>query len=347
MKIGFDVQYKLHDAVYAALRLSDSLKALGYETTLYSKLKKKHIYGCDWDSLVTTPEDMSYEEWLKTITHIIWPVPPNKDTVKKVGKNIVTIALAPWDCLPSYTKGSLKLCAHTVSTCSENTKVLKAGSSLTNISTIEWDSFIPITHKAFGSVDLNNPKVLIPLHSSQGLRCDLDSLFDIIEGVIHGCPKAKIAISYSLKSIPWEISKELRSFVRKHSSSVSLVLDAATCVSSLLLYGSHDIVLWPAEIEGFGLVGVESIYMGTPVIAYDVPPMSDIVIDGINGVLVPCKHGGSVNSIVFAEPDAYNFIDKSVDAINNKLVELNKHTKTGKKSKRSKFNSAWKKIIEG
>lgn len=233
MKIGFDVQYKLHDAVYAALRLSDSLKALGYETTLYSKLKKKHIYGCDWDSLVTTPEDMSYEEWLKTITHIIWPVPPNKDTVKKVGKNIVTIALAPWDCLPSYTKGSLKLCAHIVSTCSENTKVLKAGSSLTNISTIEWDSFIPITHKASGSVDSNNPKVLIPLHSSQGLRCDLDSLFDIIEGVISGCPKARISISYSLKSIPWEISKELRVFVRKHNTSVSLVLDAATCVSSL------------------------------------------------------------------------------------------------------------------
>jgi glycosyltransferase involved in cell wall biosynthesis len=125
------------------------------------------------------------------------------------------------------------------------------------------------------------------------------------------------------------------------------VLDAATCVSSLLLSGSHDIVLWPAEIEGFGLVGVESIYMGTPIIAYDVPPMSDIVIDGINGVLVPCKHGGAANNIVFAEPNAYNFIDKSVDAINNKLVELNKHTKTGKKSKRSKFNSAWKKIIEG
>ena len=65
MKIGFDVQYKPHDAVYAALRLSDSLRSMGYETTLFSTGRKSHVYGCEWDSMVVTPKEMTYARWLK------------------------------------------------------------------------------------------------------------------------------------------------------------------------------------------------------------------------------------------------------------------------------------------
>lgn len=346
MKIGFDVQYKPHDAVYAALRLSDSLRGMGYETTLFSTIKKQHVYGCEWDSMVVTPGELSYTKWLKGITHIVWPVPPTREAVQLVGKNIVTIALAPWDCLPNYTKRSFKACAHTVSPCATVTQLLRKEYGLSNTSTSVWDSPLPVTRKLPSGVNTKNPRVLVPLHASQGLRCDLDCLFEVLEGVSARCPHASLTVSYSPKCMSWNVLKDLRHFLgkRKHISSV---IDAATCVSSLLLYGSHDLVLWPAEIEGFGLVGIESLYMGTPVIAYDIPPMSDIIIDGINGMLVPCNQGGAPNGPMFAKPDAVQFIETATIAIDNRLADLNKHTRMGRKAKRTSFNKAWKKIIEG
>lgn len=346
MRIGFDIQYKPHDAVYAAMRLSDSLRSIGYETTLFSKLKRGHTYGCDWDSVVVTPDVMSYEQWLKGITHIIWPVPPDKDLIHKVGKNIVTIALAPWDCLPAYSRKSFKLCAHTVAPSPSNAETLKKDFDLKNVSTVEWDSLIPVTRKDVGGVDTSKPKVLIPLHSSQGLRCDIDALFDVALGVNKLCPHAELSISYSPRCMSWEVVRELRHFFKKNHQ-IKPIIDSTTCVSSLLLYGNHDLVIWPAEIEGFGLVGIESLYMGTPVIAYDIPPISNIIVDGSNGVLVPCDKGGSTNGIVFAKPDANRFFNLAADIINHGLADLNKNTKLGRKTKRNKFNTSWKKIIEG
>jgi len=38
--------------------------------------------------------------------------------------------------------------------------------------------------------------------------------------------------------------------------------------------------------EGFGIVVIEALATGTPVIAFDVPPINEIVIDGVNGILV-------------------------------------------------------------
>jgi hypothetical protein len=346
MKIGFDVQYKPHDAVYAAMRLSDSLKLIGYETTLFSNKIPKHAYGCGWDSLVKTPKHMSYEKWLLGVSHIIWPVPPNKDVVQKVGKSIVTIALAPWDCLPGYSRGAFKICAHVVSPCLENSVTLKKEANIRDVSTIEWDSPVPISKKTIADVNTANPKVLIPLHSSQGLRCDLDSLYKIIEGVQHRSPHAEITISYSPKSMPWSCKESISKFLTKNKL-IKLVVDETTCTSSLVLYGQHDIVLWPAEIEGFGLVGIESLYMGTPVIAYDIPPISKIIADGVNGRLVPCNSGGSKGGVMYAEPNPEAFIEIASEAINNKIVTLNKNTSSGRRSARSQFLSQWKRLIEG
>lgn len=348
MKIGFDIQYKPRDVVYAALRLSDSLKSMGYETTLFSKVKRNHTYGCEWDSMVVTPYETDYEHWLASITHIIWPAPPNKDTVAKAGKNVVTIALAPWDCLPSYTKKSFKLCAHTVATCRENYDILKSDFGLTNVVLAEWDSPIPSTRKAKGVLEGSRPKVLVPVHSSQGLRCDLDALFEVVIRLGHECPDADITLSYSPKCVPWHITNEIRKFLHRNAGNprIKSVQDSPSCVGSLLLYGESDIVIWPAEIEGFGLVGIESLYMGTPVIAYDIPPISGIITNGVNGALVPCRRSTAGGS-TYAQPNPDAFVAVAADAINNNLSELGKHTKVGRKTKRSKFNATWKKIIEG
>lgn len=346
MKIGFDVQYKAQDAVYAALRLSDSLRMLGYEVTLFSNKIPKHKFKCHWDKLVKTPKDMSYDEWLLDITHIIWPVPPTKEVVQKVGKSIVTIALAPWDCIPSYSRQSLKMCAHVVSPSFENSEVVRKELGVRQVSTIEWDSSIPFTKKDQSTVGKHGADLLVPLHSSQILRSDFEHITSILYEVSRRCPSSNIMVSYTDSSMPYESIKALRD-VKKDISSLTLLDDETSYISSIMLYGHADLVLWPAEIEGFGLLGIESIYMGTPVVAYNIPPMSNIITNGLNGVLVDCEHSGSKGGIMYAEPDKNSFIDSVCDVIDNKLEKLNRTTAAGRRYKRSNFLEKWKRLIEG
>lgn len=58
------------------------------------------------------------------------------------------------------------------------------------------------------------------------------------------------------------------------------------------LYAAADVFVFPlvetrGDVEGFGMVAVEAAAHGTPTVAFDCGGVSDAVVDGINGFLVP------------------------------------------------------------
>ena len=54
------------------------------------------------------------------------------------------------------------------------------------------------------------------------------------------------------------------------------------------LYTIADLCVVPSRYETFSQVTLESIQLGTPVVAFDLTGPKDIIIDGLSGFLVPC-----------------------------------------------------------
>ncbi|HKJ36689.1 MAG TPA: glycosyltransferase family 4 protein [Solirubrobacterales bacterium] len=75
----------------------------------------------------------------------------------------------------------------------------------------------------------------------------------------------------------------------------------------LRILASCDVCLTPSRWEGLGLPPYEATAFGQPVITNDDPPMNEVVLDGVNGILVPSHPDGTARSGIAAkrpDPDA-------------------------------------------
>jgi glycosyltransferase involved in cell wall biosynthesis len=55
----------------------------------------------------------------------------------------------------------------------------------------------------------------------------------------------------------------------------------------LRMFAAADVCLAPSRWEGLGLHLFEATALGVPILTNDNPPMNEVVIDGVNGLLVP------------------------------------------------------------
>jgi glycosyltransferase involved in cell wall biosynthesis len=90
----------------------------------------------------------------------------------------------------------------------------------------------------------------------------------------------------------------------KADPRIELVVDDMETSAHLRLFASCDVCLGPSRWEGLGLFLYEAAAFGMPQITNDSPPMNEIVLDGVNGVLVPdLEDGAAPSGIPSMKPD--------------------------------------------
>jgi len=69
------------------------------------------------------------------------------------------------------------------------------------------------------------------------------------------------------------------------------IINGSMSYSQILeLYYSHHISIQVSKHEGLGLGFYEAISSGTPIITLDTPPHNEIVLNNINGWIIPCYY---------------------------------------------------------
>jgi D-inositol-3-phosphate glycosyltransferase len=127
----------------------------------------------------------------------------------------------------------------------------------------------------------------------------IDDLLQAIAHIIHDhdmpCNRLSlILIGGSAEDSPDAISSEMAKLIRMRDElglhEMATFIGAQGQDVLPFYYSAADVVVMPSHYESFGLVALEAMACGTPVVASDVGGLSYTVEDGVTGFLVPQRN---------------------------------------------------------
>jgi hypothetical protein len=354
MRVGIVQQYRRHDSVYAAMRLGDFLVKSGHDVSVYSHGSTRRIPNLhsDWDVRVVSERYHGFDAFLsKCHVAIYAEVPPPAWVQSANHHGAKTICLAPWDCLPSGSAEAFRISDAVVCPAEAVSDLVRDRFQLDNVQYVPWDCGLPITRKAGEDVSSERARVLFPLHCTQSQTTAAELVALTAMQVVEACPWVDATVTITPKCMEAHSLSNVNRVLTPPSKggTVSLLEDHSGWSHTPLVYGRHDLVINPAEIIGFGMVSLESLCMGTPVVGYDVPPTNEVIKQATNGVLVPCQFSFNERLVPFVKPDWDQLRRVVVNLLNTRtgIADLRRNSRLNLQSRREQFVTTWTQLLRG
>ncbi len=122
---------------------------------------------------------------------------------------------------------------------------------------------------------------------------------------------------------------------------IELVIDDMPTDEHLRLFASCDVCLGPSRWEGLGLFLYEAIAFAMPQITNDSPPMNEVVVDGVNGLIVgDARDGAAPSGIPSMRPD----VAALTDAI-ERLADPGLRAELAAGARASRDEHAWERTV--
>lgn len=354
MRVGIVLQYRRHDTVYAAMRLADFFRRSGHEVSVFSlgATRKVPPLNPDWDHLVVPEAILPYPSWLESVHTVVFAVPVGAPTIAAANRaGCKTVSLVALDWLPRQPGEGLRISDTVVAPYLATADLVRDSFGLDNVVHVPWDCGLPLTRKAGEDLSGDRARVLFPVHCTQADRTWPEVVAATATKVVERCPWVDATISITPKTLQASSLSAIRRVAAYPTKGGTLTVadDPTGWTHTPLVYGRHDLTVWAAELDGFGLTGLESLCMGTPVVAYDAAPMSELVKDGENGKLVACDLRWTSEGVPHAKPDWPGLQDAVVNLLNLRtgIADLRRNTRLNLMVRREKFASRWASILGG
>ncbi len=122
-----------------------------------------------------------------------------------------------------------------------------------------------------------------------------------------------------------------------------MILEDLPTDAHLRLFAAADVCLSPSRWEGLGLHLYEATAFGMPVITNDNPPMNEIVIDGVNGLLVKGRHRGEAKSGI----PSYDPSTRGLRRAIKRLADPGRRAQLRRGALEQRERLAWRHTVEG
>ena len=160
------------------------------------------------------------------------------------------------------------------------------------------------TQKTLAEAPLEARIDIIPYGAPAPISPEIRKAVGPLKVLFVGSLGQRKGLSYLLRSVEMLKSSVELTLIGRKTAPDCPPLDAATCkyrwIPSLHHTGvlremhGHDLLVFPSLFEGFGLVILEAMAQGTPVITTDHTCGPDIIEDGTDGFIVPIRSAEAI-----------------------------------------------------
>lgn len=339
MQVGIYTRYFRHEATYAAIRIAEQLQCDGHDVSLFSNDVVMTPTCPQWDAKVVRTGPRGFTAWARDQDVLIWTHAPNPAQVgwaKHNNKHVVLVAVGYE--LRSVDRKTYRAADVVVCPSRSLADLLRSRWSLKTCMPVTWDCGWPVTTKT--AISVNKLRVLLPTEFCSA-PFEMQTL-----GILAAAVEANEALEVTVTYTPsrWQPieTRILREFLKMSPQRVTL-LKSTPLAALPLLYQRHDLTLWPTVCDNFGLGGIFSLTMGTPVVAFDATPMNELVA-GNNGVLLSCDQTATSLGLPVPRPNFRNllstFIDLSYDR--DAITSMLSYTDAVVTRRRREFQKAWR-----
>lgn len=343
-KVGIHIRYQRCETAWIALQLAEWLQANQIPVSVLSLGRRGDHVHPDWDHKVRSDNNVdNLLDWYKQHSHVVWfsdVAAADIYTAKQAGTK--SILVASWDDPASHRK-LYKMVDRLVSASPALTHRLRGDFKGKKVTYIPLHMHNMEQREAMAAIRPSRPHVLLNLRNSRkhqpGKRIAqmLRNWFHQIEA------EWTIWVPRSLEN---ENSWIHKCFVSPHENSSFTFCTKADWDSQRLLFGWHDVMVWPTLQVGFGLPVVMALTMGMPVASFDIPPVNEYVIRE-NSLLSPTQVQYNNTGGAQLLPDLSRFEAQVASLLSNPplLQKYKKHTGDWVTERAKLFASGWRDVL--
>lgn len=341
MRIGIFTRYRNNDTTHYALTLANWLRQRRVPVSIRTQGKPDAVDPY-WDKLVE--RGGTFTSWAKKCTAVIWTHRPPIDQVSWTRKQkIRTIYTPPWSDLDTSALQLYSQFFRVVLPSRVSAELLrKAG--VENAITIPVYPGLPVTIK-----------------NSRPASAQLQILFDLtthdkqpscsewlhsVANILDSAPDSSACVMHA--QLPGKARKVVKE-LRQEFQSRFTAHDRLSHAERHLCFSRADLSVIPLARDDFGLAVSTSMYLGTPVIAYNMPPASELIRNARNGLLVDTTVSVIGSAGIRQASMHYSRMEKVVAATARQpavVAELQSNTNDGLQNRMLSYWATWGKLLK-
>ncbi len=283
MLVGIVTRYYRCEATLLACRIAAAAMSYGGDIAFYTEQDRAVGVDAKYDGHLTLARKKAFQDWAQPCSHLIWLEPPLLKDVhwaNEVHKH--TVIVPDWHHLYSGQRKVLHAAGSVICTSRAAADFLIRRWKVPRCMPAGWDPGLTPTRKT-GPLDPAKPRLFYPLE--QVTPANQPTMLHMLAKVLEAT-QASLTIAYVPSRVDSQTRHTLQCLERRFKDRVKLLRSIPLCKLPLQA-AVHDLTLWPSRADNAALGALTSAYVGTPVLAFNVPPVNEFVHAS---TLVPCNH---------------------------------------------------------
>lgn len=340
MTVGIYTRYAHCDESYFALRLASFLQENGADFSVYSAGPMTRL-GVGFDRFVQDKTNIRFTDWVTNKSVVVWThVPASEQLMWARKRGVRTIIVPLWQELRPPFRRAIRQADTVIATSKEARELFRDVYKFKNVLLIPFDTGLPITKKK-RKVDPRRVRLFLPWFD-RNARCTQSSFLLQLERILCLMPQTYLTVSISSSKFAPAIGKFFKRLNNVTGGRVTTIR-GSSLRERPRLFAQADLTIFPAECDNYGITGLTSLNLGTPVVSFAVPPQNDFIYTDINGVLVKTELDYDENGVPHANPDYLLFFEvvQALIAETELIDKLNNKVGHNLQSRRRSFDLGW------